>query len=101
MSLSAALACRALREARCLRVSYDNFERVVEVHVVGRSGEGRHNMRVWQVRGGSASGETAGWKMLHLGEVRSGRLTDEPALAPRPGYKRDDPAMKGGIVCQL
>ena len=97
----AATACRALREGKCLRVRYGGYERTVEIHVVGRSGEGRDMMRVWQVRGGSASGEGVGWKMLRLDEVQSSRITDERARVPRPGYKRDDLFMKGGIACQV
>ena len=97
----AATACRALREGKCLQVDYGGYERTVEVHVVGRSGEGREIMRVWQVRGGSASGARVGWKMLHLDDVRSSRIADERSQAPRPGYKRDDDVMKGGIACQL
>ena len=96
-----ATACRALRDGKCLRVRYGGYERIVEVHVVGRSGEGREIMRVWQVRGGSASGAGVGWKMLRLDEVRSSRIVAERSQAPRPGYKRDDDVMKGGIACQL
>ena len=94
-------ACRALGEGKCLLVRYGGYERTVEVHGVGRSREGREIMRVWQVRGGSASGAGVGWKMLRLHQMRSARIVVEPSQAPRPGYKRDDDVMKGGIACQL
>ena len=84
MAMPAAMACRALREQRLLCLRYGGRERFVEVHVVGRSRDGRNLMRVWQVRGGSTSGELVGWKMLHLDEVRSGHVTHERSLAPRP-----------------
>ena len=92
----AAKACLALRESKCVKLRYGGFERVVEVHVVGRSGVGRDMMRVWQVRGGSASGARTGWKMLHLEAVRFSHMTEEDAHAPRPGYRSDDPVMSGG-----
>ena len=53
-------ACEALQSGRRVEVSYDNYVRVVEVHAVGVSKEGNGLMRVWQVRGGSVSGERAG-----------------------------------------
>ena len=97
----AATACRALRDARRLHIPYGGHERTIEVHAVGRSGKGRHVMLAWQVRGGSASGASSGWKMLRLDEVRSSRIVDEPSDAPRPGYRRDEGTMTGGIICQL
>lgn len=45
-------------------------------------------MRVWQVRGGSVSGERAGWKLLRLDETRGLQILDEPPEAPHPQYKR-------------
>jgi len=50
-------------------------------------------MRVWQVRGGSVSGERVGWKLMRLDDARSYGLLDEISRAPRDGYKRGDRAM--------
>lgn len=94
------LPCEALRLGRCLEVRYDGYVRIVEVHVVGFSRDGHGLMRVWQIRGGSVSGEPAGWKLLRLEEVVSYGITSIPSKAPRPGYSNVDPAMPL-IECQV
>lgn len=83
-------ACAALERRRVLELRYDGFSRWVEVHAVGISTAGHDVMRCWQVRGGSVSGETVGWKLMRLDEAWQPFLTAEQSLAPRPGYKRGD-----------
>lgn len=92
--------CGALRAGKRLQLSYDGFMRVVEVHAVGTSKDGNAIMRVWQVRGGSQSGEPQGWKLLRLDEARGGQILDEKSQAPRPGYRHGDGTM-ASINCQL
>lgn len=99
--MRASIACQALREGKCLELHYDGFVRIVEVHAVGRSQANHIVMRVWQVRGGSVGGEPIGWKLLRLDEIPSVHITTEKSAAPRRGFNRDDPAMKGGILCAL
>jgi hypothetical protein len=96
----ASTACEALAKRRCLELRYDGFTRIVEVHAVGSTKDGTLILRVWQVHGGSSSGEMAGWKMMRLDDVRSGHITEFPSGAPRDGYRRGDPAMSD-IICQL
>lgn len=93
-------AREALTQGRCLEVRYDGFARVVEVHACGYTAKGDAVMRVWQVRGGSASGERTGWKLLRLDEARAVGVLGEPSEAPRPAYKRGDPSMTR-IVAQV
>jgi hypothetical protein len=93
-------ACEALTKRRCLELRYDGFTRIVEVHSVGITKDDFEIMRVWQVDGNSASGETVGWKLMRLNDARSAHVTDFPSEAPREGYRRDDPAM-ASIICQL
>jgi hypothetical protein len=93
-------ACSALQQGKRLEVRYDGFVRVVEVHAVGVTAKGHAIMRVWQVRGGSVSGEHAGWKLLRLDETWGVAILDEASQVPRPGYRRDDEAMHR-ILCQL
>lgn len=93
-------ACRALRERRVLELRYDGYSRCVEVHAVGYSQVGVAMMRAWQVRGGSASGEKVGWKLMRLSEALGAILSDEASQAPRKGHKRGDPGL-ARIVCEL
>jgi hypothetical protein len=95
-----ATACQALQEGKRLEVRYDGYSRVVEVHAAGYTKDDNAIMRVWQVRGGSVSGERTGWKIMRLDEARSAHVIDEPSEAPRRGYKRNDSAMDR-IRCQL
>ena len=93
-------ACEALNQRKCLEITYDGYSRVVEVHAAGYSKKDEGIMRVWQVRGGSSSGESQGWKLMHLDEALSAKIIDEDSLAPRRGYKRGDPAI-ANLVCQI
>lgn len=93
-------ACQALQEKRRLEIRYDGYTRVVEVHACGTTADGNAVMRVWQVRGGSESGERTGWKLLRLDETRGLELLAETSEAPRRGYARGDKAM-ARIRCQI
>jgi hypothetical protein len=100
MTMWQQLPCEALQKGKLLQLRYDGFFRVVEVHAVGNTKEGNLVMRVWQVRGGSVSGESQGWKLLRLDEAIGGQLIDENSQAPRHGYRRNDSVMIT-ISCQL
>lgn len=95
-----AIACEALGKRRCLALRYHGFARLVEAHVVGRTGEGEELMRAWQVSGGSTGGEPVGWKMMKLDAVSALRLTSQRSLAPRPGYNPDDPIVVD-VICKV
>jgi hypothetical protein len=94
------IACEALRSGKRLELRYSGYSRVVEVHAVGVSTANHPIMRVWQVRGGSVSGERAGWKLMRLDEAYSAHIIDEVSEAPRRGYKPGDRDMTV-IRCQL
>ncbi len=85
--LSDAIKRRVLVELR-----YDGFQRVVEPYVFGAGSNRQHLTRVYQIEGGSVSGERKGWKLLRLDEVKEVSALDRP-FAPRPDYKRVDPAI--------
>jgi len=93
-------ACAALRSGNCLELRYDGYNRIVEVHAVGISTTGKYIMRVWQVEGGSSSGERSGWKLMTLNEAHSAHITNKTSQAPRPHYKLNDSAMSS-IKCQV
>jgi hypothetical protein len=93
-------ACHAIQSAKCLEIRYDGYSRVVEVHAVGLTKDGNAVMRVWQVRGGSAGGESVGWKLLRLEEVSGATMLDEHSAAPRTGFKRRDKAI-ARMICEI
>ncbi|MEZ5681624.1 MAG: hypothetical protein R3E14_10055 [Erythrobacter sp.] len=88
------LPITAGRSGVCLSLTYNEYSRIVEVHAVGVSAAGNRLMRVFQVSGGSASGETVGWKLMRLDATSNLVVTDQVSKAPRPLYKRGDRAMK-------
>jgi hypothetical protein len=88
------IAREAIEKRLCLELTYDGFVRVVEVHVVGESSAGHLVMRVWQIEGGSSSGEGPGWKLLRLEEARAPALSYLPSGAPRPGFKCGDKQLR-------
>jgi hypothetical protein len=93
-------ACEALKAKRCIELKYSGRDRVVEVHAAGFTRDEKPIMRVWQVRGGSAGGDSSGWKLLRLDEIGSAKILDEKSEAPRPGYRKGDPAINK-LVCEL
>lgn len=93
-------ACDALGKGLRLELRYDGFSRIVEVHAVGTTSDGNGIMSVWQVRGGSESGERQGWKNMRLDETFSAHVIDEKSEAPRHGYKRGNKAI-AFIKCQI
>lgn len=93
------LAIAALQTSVRLRLNYNGFSRVVEVHAVGESTAGNPCMRVFQTAGGSAS-EPIGWKLMTFDNVVGMHLTEEISQGPRGGYARNDRNMRR-IFAQL
>ena len=82
----------AISEKARLTVSYPPGTRVIEPHAFGYSKDGHPLLRAYQVSGASSSGEH-----------RIGGVDPEGSsfTEARPGYRRDNKAMKGGIISQL
>lgn len=93
-------ACEALKAKRRIEINYSGRDRVVEVHAAGYTRDEKPIMRVWQVGGGSASGDFSGWKLLRLDEITSSTMLGDKSDAPRPGYRKGDPAIKN-ILCEI
>lgn len=77
----------------CLELRYDGYSRLVEVHAVGESRKGNICMRVFQIDGGSVSGETTGWKLMTIDKAYTLHLSETLSGAPRPGYSKGDRGM--------
>lgn len=91
----------AIRAKRVLELYYDPGYRTIEPHAFGRGSDGQLLMRAYQTAGASASGEHENWKLFRVDRVRSLRAANAEFDGPRPGYRRGDKAMKGGIIAEL
>lgn len=85
-------AMHAIIIGKRVRIHYDDYDRVVEVHAVGMSTAANEVMRVWQSSGGTHS-ESPAWKLLRLDQTRLIEFTSESSAAPRDGYKKGDRSM--------
>jgi predicted DNA-binding transcriptional regulator YafY len=92
---------QAINERRVIVINYDPGTRTIEPHAYGESREGNGLLRAFQTDGASASGEHIHWKLFRVDRIRSFQVLSEQFPGPRPEYKRDDSAMKGGIYAQL
>jgi hypothetical protein len=92
------IACAALESGKCLKITYRDFVRVIEVHRVGISPKGCHILSGWRILGPVC--ERVGWKIINLDEPIQLTLTAIPSQAPRPDY-RPGAKLFIGIICQL
>lgn len=92
---------QAIREQRILSINYPPGPRTVEPHAHGASADGNDLLRAFQTDGASESGEHVNWKLFRTDRMEGMTIQDERFDGPRPGYRRDDKAMKGGIYAQL
>jgi hypothetical protein len=84
----------AINSRHRLHLVYDGFSRIVEPHAYGVTKDNDEAMLVWQVRGGSQSDGSIGWRLLRLDETRDLQMLDDTFQAPRPGYKGGDRAIE-------
>lgn len=82
----------AIGHRHLLTFRYDGFLRVVEPHTYGTDRKGNEALRAYQVSGGSDSGESIGWKIFHVSDMRGLSTLTDSFSGPRPGYKRGDRA---------
>jgi predicted DNA-binding transcriptional regulator YafY len=98
---STATIVAAIQNRRTLRVFYAPGWRQIEPHAFGRGSDGQLLLRAYQTSGASKSGEHEHWKLFRVDRLEGVEPSDEPSEVPRPGYKRDDSHMKGGIIAQI
>lgn len=91
----------AIRKKLCINLDYKPGMRVVEPHAYGHTKDGHLAVRAYQTEGESASGEHANWKFFRVDRMTSASPSGSTFDGPRPGYKRGDRSLKGGIIAEL
>jgi predicted DNA-binding transcriptional regulator YafY len=91
----------AILNRKRMTINYDPGERVIEPHALGYSKDGNILLRAYQLSGASASGEHEHWKLFRIDRMDGAGGNSEGFDGPRPGYKKGDKAMKGGIIAEL
>ena len=92
---------QAVRNKQAIKVYYDPGWRMVEPHALGFSRQGNLLLRCFQISGASHSGEHLGWKLFRVDSVANVPMPMGNFVTPRPGYKKGDSAMTGGILAEL
>lgn len=91
----------AIKDRERLSFNYPPGARTIEPHALGWSSDGHVLLRAFQTEGASSSGEHENWKLFRLDRAGATTANGENFPGPRAGYKRNDKAMKGGIIEQL
>jgi hypothetical protein len=93
------LICEAIACKRLLQFIYQNHERVVEPHLLGRASSGHDIVSGYFVRGYSESQQEPGWRFYKLNDVTLLSMLDERFPGPREGYDPKDPRMQKVYCC--
>jgi hypothetical protein len=101
MQREIAVIAAANAERHTVQLFYEPGTRLIEPHALGYGSSGQVLLRAYQVEGASASGEHVNWKLFRVDRIVSIDGTRICFDGPRPEYKRDDRAMKRGIISQL
>ena len=91
----------AIREKRALRIHYAPGWRDIEPHALGRGSQGQFLLRAFQTDGATASGEDVHWKLFRVDRLSGPPVVTGAFEDPRPGFRRGDSAMAGGIIAQV
>lgn len=94
------IICRGVRERRLVTLSYGDSERLVEPYVFGDDHAGDRLLSAYQLSGGSASGQTRGWKTFRMDRITRVELTGEHFHGTRPEYREDDGAF-ARVICRV
>ena len=94
-----ALICRAIRERRVLRFTYDGGPREIEPYCHGLSRDAQELVRGYQVGGVSRSGAATGWKTYRLERMSGVAVTFATFPATRDLSNPDDQRMATVHCC--
>ena len=92
--------CAAIKDMKLLAFTYEGYARIVEPHAYGCDTKGNDIVRVYQVGGGSESGNSIGWKLFLISRMQGLQVQDQQFDGARAGYRQGDSAMQS-IYCQL
>jgi hypothetical protein len=84
---------KAISERRLIELDYKGHHRMVAPHVYGIDSSGDEAVSVYQVWGGSQSGDAAGWKTFKVTDILDLKVTTR-RFGVRPEYRHGDPAFK-------
>jgi hypothetical protein len=83
-----------------LSFNYDGYSRIVEPHTYGITKTGKETLRVYQVKGGHASGHSEPWHLFTVSKMIGLKAAGQSFPSPRADYNRSDSAMQT-IYAQL
>jgi predicted DNA-binding transcriptional regulator YafY len=95
-----ALICRAIREGRVLRFSYEGGAREIEPYCHGFSGEAEEIVRGYQLAGASRSGEPIGWKTFRVDRMSAVAVCFTTFPSGRDGSNQADNRMATLHCCR-
>lgn len=101
MQHEVALLTSAIEKRQLISLCYEPGLRLIEPHALGYGSEGQILLRAYQTEGASTSREHENWKLFRVDRIQTIDGTGLHFDGPRPDYKRNDRAMKGGIISQL
>lgn len=81
--------CEAIRLKRVLRLTYNGTVRQAEPYIFGVLNTGAETLSAYQLSGGSASGQPAGWKYYSLAKLSDITVTED-GFGKRSSYNPDD-----------
>lgn len=79
---------QAIRGRNLITFRYDNENRLVEPHAVGRTAKGKSVVRGFQPAGGTS--RELGWKLFSLDKIEDFQCLRLTFSEARDGYKPDD-----------
>ncbi|XRP96253.1 hypothetical protein ACO3UB_04730 [Methanocaldococcus sp. 16A] len=63
--------------------------------------KGSKKLRAYQVSGYSESGNSEGWKLFNVEDIRDIEILNEQFNKPRPGYNRYEDRHIPDIICKI
>ena len=86
--------CDAIQRRAVIQFYYDGGTREVEPHCHGTSTAGNEPLRGYQTAGYSKSGNSVGWKLFDVSQMRNIERTGEIFAHNQPQYNPNDRGMK-------